>query len=193
MALGLGQVLPMTGTPTGPTQVEIIARHGGLARDSVLASHEPVADRNSECLPVSDHGVSEIAMGYLVPMTRQEFIHAARIALPSGYMFDNPGGGTSRILSVDEKAITYLRRNSSIRVQFADLFRAYDQFKGRKVSSTDLRGFAPAVFDSNARPAGHSCNCTFLFHLLQRLSLTDGPLEGRGVRGDPFSISIRNT
>ena len=119
-------------------------------------------------------------------MTRQEFIHAARQAFPSGYEFDNPGGGTTRILSVDAIGIAYRRGNSRISVQFADLYSAYEQFKGRQVSSTDLRRFSPSVFDSNARPAGHSCNCTFLFHVLQRLAVTDGPLEGRGVRGDPF-------
>ena len=126
-------------------------------------------------------------------MTRQEFIHAARQAFPSGYEFDNPGGGTTRILSVDAIGIAYRRGNSRISVQFADLYSAYERFKGRQVSSTDLRRFSPSVFDSNARPADHSCNCTFLFHVLQRLAVTDGPLEGRGVRGDPFSISIRNT
>ena len=124
-------------------------------------------------------------------MIRQEFIRATRAALPRGYECENPGGGTSRILGVDGIAITYRRRNSRIRVRLNDLYRAYDEFRGRRVSSRDLRQFAPSVFDSNARPAGHSCNCTFLFHLLQTLALTDGPLEGLGVRGNPFSVVIR--
>ena len=95
------------------------------------------------------------------------------------------------MLGVDRATIMYRRGNSRIRVQLADLYRAYNRFKGRKVSSIDLRRFAPSVFDSTARPAGHSCNCTFLFHLLQRLELTVGLLDGRGVRGSPFSVVIR--
>ena len=124
-------------------------------------------------------------------MTEQEFIRAAKAALPKGYTFENPGGGTSQITGVGGKAITYRRRNSEIRVLWTDLYRAFDRFRGQRVTSTDLRRFAPAVFDSKARPAGHSCNCTFLFHVLQKLDLTDGGLEGLGRRGSPFSLMLR--
>lgn len=125
-------------------------------------------------------------------MTEQEFIRAAKTALPTDYTFGNPGGGTSQILNVGGNAITYRRGNSSIRVHWTDLYRAFDRFRGQRVTSTDLRRFAPAVFDSNARPAGHSCNCTFLFHLLQKLNLTEGGLEGLGRRGSPFSLVLKD-
>lgn len=126
-------------------------------------------------------------------MTKPEFIKEVRIALPLGYEFDNPGGGTSRILDIDASAIAYLRGVSRIRVSLSDLYEACERFRGQRVSSTDLRRFAPSVFDSTARPAGHSCNCTFLFHLLQKLNLTDGNLEGAGVRGNPYSVVLKKS
>ena len=124
-------------------------------------------------------------------MTEQDFINQVLHTLPLGYQFYNPGGGTSRISGIDTSVVIYIRGKSKIRVCVADLFNAYDHFKGQRVSSTNLRNFAPAVFDSNARPAGHSCNCTFLFHLLQRLDLAEGILVGRGVRGDPYSLVLK--
>ena len=126
-------------------------------------------------------------------MTQHEFISETRRALPLGYEFENPGGGTSRIVDIDTSAVSYRRGMSSIRVRLADLYKAYDHFKGERVSSTDLRRFAPSVFDSSARPAGHSCNCTFLFHLLQKLNLAEGKLEGNGVRGKPYSLILKKT
>ena len=60
-------------------------------------------------------------------MTEQEFIRAAKTALPMGCTFDNPGGGTSQILGVRGNAITYRRRNSNIRVLWTDLYRAFDR------------------------------------------------------------------
>ena len=154
----------------------------GVARSVVDSVVDDFAVYNQGGMSRRDGGIES--------MTRQEFIRAARNAFPSGYTFDNPGGGTSHILGVGGNAIAYRRGNSSIRVLLTDLYRAFDSFRGQRVTSTDLRRFAPSVFDSNARPAGHSCNCTFLFHLLQRLELTDGGLEGRGVRGDPYSLVI---
>lgn len=85
--------------------------------------------------------------------------------------------------------ISYVRGNSTIAVAVSDLFEAYSQFKGRPMSSTDLREFAPSVFDSNARPAGHSCNCTLHFRILQVLDLA-GEIDGAGVRGDPFAVAV---
>ena len=124
-------------------------------------------------------------------MTKQEFINAAGDALPLKYEFKNPKGGTSLIVGINTTAVTYRRGKSDIRVHFADLYGAYDHFKVQRVSSTNLQRFAPNVYDSKARPAGHSCNCTFLFHLLQRLNLAEGDLEGKGVRGNPFSLVLK--
>lgn len=121
------------------------------------------------------------------------FIDAANRNLSEGYCFANPGGGTSRIERITRTAITYRRGKSPITVRWSGLYRAYSHFKGKRVSSTDLRKFAPAVFDSNARPAGHSCNCTFFFHLIEKMGLAEGGLRGRGVNGDPFALMLKDT
>ena len=92
------------------------------------------------------------------------------------------------VLRNDGEIVVYQRGTSRISVRSVDVYRAFDRFKGRRVSSSDLRCRMRTVFDPSARPAGHSCNRTFFFQVLQRLSLTTGPLEGRGVRGDPFAV-----
>lgn len=126
-------------------------------------------------------------------MDQEEFAATMMNRLPVGYVFDNPRRGQTKILGYTREPLVaiYLRGRSSIRVRIGDLFVAYDYFRGRRVSSTDLRQFAPSVFDSKARPAGHSCNCTFLFHVLQVCSLIDGDIEGRGVNGHPFYVQIK--
>ena len=123
-------------------------------------------------------------------MEVEEFVARARRALPVGYSFDNPKRGTSEIVSLNEQRVTYRRGLSRINVRWADLHEAYVRFASRRVSSRELRCAMPAVFDPAARPAGHSCNSTFLFHLLERLSLTSGDLQGRGVAGDPFAVTV---
>jgi hypothetical protein len=45
------------------------------------------------------------------------------------------------------------------------------------------------IFDSNARPAGHSCNCTFLFLVLKEIGLC-GEIKGAGKAGNPFYVDI---
>lgn len=111
-------------------------------------------------------------------------------ALPTGTILKNPGGGTSAIISVSETDLSYKRGNSTIRVSLNDLFQAYCRFKGSRVTSPNLKEFMPSVFDSSARPAGHSCNCTFLFLLLGEMGLA-GEIGGSGVRGDPFCVDVR--
>ena len=70
--------------------------------------------------------------------------------------------------------VSYKRGKSTIRVAIIDLFAAYAHFRGRRVSSCDLKMLAPHVFDSQARPAGHSCNCTFLFMVLMNAAWRRG-------------------
>lgn len=129
----------------------------------------------------------------MIDCSRQvKFINVANDILSEGYIFDNPGGGTTKIERINRERVTYRRGNSSITVRWSDLYNAYKHFKGNLVSSTDLRKFAPVVFDSSARPAGHSCNCTFFFHLMIRMGLADGHLQGRGVAGAPFTLKLKD-
>lgn len=122
-------------------------------------------------------------------MTRTQFIELIQRSIAVGVQLDNPGDGTTRISSVTDDSISYVRGSSTIRILMSDLHRTYLRFRGSRVSSRDLRQFAPDVFDSAARPAGHSCNCTFFFRLLQRMELA-GPVEGAGVKGDPFAVTV---
>ena len=86
-------------------------------------------------------------------MEYHQFVTALKSTIPVGTSIPNPGGGTSSILSYTDKNITYQRGKSPIAVGFEDLFRAYEKFKGKKVYTTDLKVFAPKVFDSTRR--GH--------------------------------------
>jgi len=122
-------------------------------------------------------------------MTLEEFVERIRTALPVGSILENPGGGTSTIIAHSPSFITYRRGKSSIRVAHESLFKAYTAFLGRQLSSSDLKVFAPNVFDSAARPAGHSCNGTFLLLLLRHLGLA-GDIQGKGVRGNPYWTRI---
>jgi len=124
--------------------------------------------------------------------TQIKFIDLANDILFEGSVLENPGGGSSRIEGINREKVTYRRGNSLITVRWLDLYNAYKHFKGKQASSTDLRKFAPAVFDSNARPAGHSCNCTFFFLLMIKMGFADGDLRGRGVSGSPFALKLKD-
>ena len=124
-------------------------------------------------------------------MTLNQFKRRIEQAVPVGTVFENPGGGTSKIAGYSDAKISYVRGTSKIYVTFKDLFAAYSYFKGQRVSASDLQSFAPAVFDSSAKPAGHACNCTFLFLLLRRLNLA-GEIEGSGVRGSPYAVKVHD-
>ncbi len=110
-------------------------------------------------------------------------------SIPIGTTFKNPGGGDSAISSYEAEKFSYVRGNSTFYVAYRDLFDAYSNFRGHKVSSSKLKQYAPSVFDSKARPSGHSCNCTIFFMILQRLELA-GDIEGNGVKGDPYFVEI---
>jgi hypothetical protein len=110
-------------------------------------------------------------------------------AVPAGTVLPNPGGGTSSVLSYSFDHVYYRRGNSKIRASVRDFYLAYEKYSGRNLSSSDLREFNPSVFDSQARPAGHSCNCTFLFLALERMGLV-AAIHGSGVRGSPFNVDL---
>lgn len=109
--------------------------------------------------------------------------------LPPGTVLRNLGCGTTTIKGYSSGKVSYVRGKSTFRVAIGDLFSAYSSFRGTRVRSRDLRLYAPIVFDSAARPAGHSCNCSFLFMVLRQLGMADR-IEGRGTRTDPFSTTF---
>lgn len=122
-------------------------------------------------------------------MNLGDFVAKVRASLPRGSILKNPGSGTSTITDHSQSYLKYRRGKSTIRVSYESLFNAYSAHKGKRVSSSDLKFFAPSVFDSQARPAGHSCNATLLFLLLRELGLSSD-IYGTGVKGDPYYVSI---
>lgn len=98
-----------------------------------------------------------------------------------GDVLPNPGGGTSTIVRIEDKGVRYRRGKSIMFLRWDIFYQAYRQFCGRFVNTGDLRALDNS-FDSAARdPAGHSCNCTFAFMLLERAGLADGIVK-RGRR-----------
>ena len=122
-------------------------------------------------------------------MNRDAFSTQIKQAFPNGTVIDNPGGETSMITGYSNSHISYYRHNLTISVAFSDLYKAYSHFCGQRVSTIELKEFMPSVFDSALRPAGNSCNCIFLFRLLEKLRLS-GPITGSGVRGNPYSVMV---
>jgi hypothetical protein len=95
------------------------------------------------------------------------------------------------ILRAEEDAITYRRGKSRFKVKLQDLYDATDHFSGCRVTTSDIKAFRPQVFDSQARPAGHSCHISLLFSILLLLGIAE-ELQGRGVRGAPYSVFVKN-
>lgn len=120
-------------------------------------------------------------------MDFKQFKKQIQNSIPNGTRFDNPGGGTSTVSSYLDNNISYIRGNSTICVSLRDLFDAYSHFKDQRVTSSDLKVYAPTVFES--KQSGHSCNCTFLFLILQHLGIVDR-ISGTGVKNSPFFVEI---
>ena len=119
-------------------------------------------------------------------MKLNEFAGKLRETIPIGTVIENPGGGTSEVTGFTDERVSYVRGSSTISVKVVDLHSAYESFRGKRVTSSELKELNPTVFDSSARPAGHSCNCTLLFVVLEQAGLASN-LAGSGVRGDPYS------
>lgn len=77
-----------------------------------------------------------------------------------------------------------------MQLNYASMNEAYERFRGKVVYTNDLREFQPNVFDSKNH--GHSCNCTFLFCILNYIGYTDGTILGAGRIGSPFHIQFAN-
>src|SRR5512137_2714428 len=84
-------------------------------------------------------------------MEYRQFYQKLKAVLPEGTILENPGSGTTTIMTYTDSSLVYKRGNSSISVAITNLFQAYKEFRGRDVSSIDLRKFAPRVFNSQAK------------------------------------------
>jgi hypothetical protein len=106
-----------------------------------------------------------------------------------GQIFDNPSNkGTSKITKVDDTKIVYIRGKSYITIEFDILYDIYKDFYAKKCSSSDLKKYAPKIFDS--KNSGHNCNCTFLFLVFKELGIVS-KIEGEGIAYSPFYIEIK--
>ena len=122
-------------------------------------------------------------------MTKEEFVKKLTDSVKVGDVFDNPGGGTSTIESIEGNTIKYKRGTHDIKITMDDMYDAYNQFLNG-FSCTDLKKFRPNVYDSKARPAGHDCNCTFLMMMLKQMGLVK-QIEGSMKPKDlPFREKI---
>ena len=111
----------------------------------------------------------------------------AVLALPVGKVFKNPGGGTTTIVSLTEDNIYYQRGRSKIGIKYETLFQTYQHFRGKAVSSRQLKAYAPKVYDS--KNGGNSGNATFLYLVLREMKVVDH-IQGRGVSNNPFYVMI---
>lgn len=122
-------------------------------------------------------------------MTEDEFEVRLVKAIAPGIMLSNPGGGVSEVLSIRNGRVSYRRGSSTISISMRSMFEAFSAFRGKRMSGSDLKARWPAIFDSAARPAGHSCNATFLFLCLEKTKMASA-IRGKGVRGNPFFVEI---
>lgn len=104
-------------------------------------------------------------------------------------IFENPRSGTSTITKITPEKIVYTRGSSRITLNIADIICAYQKFAGENCSSVDLRKYKPKVFDSKQN--GHSCNCTFLFTILNEIGLTEGGIQGEGKAYKPYYVKFK--
>jgi hypothetical protein len=107
--------------------------------------------------------------------------------LPEGTVLNNPGGGTSTVLWVDDGRVCYQRGKSRFYVGLRDLYSAFMHFAGGDVTTRQLKDYSPGVFDSAQR--GHNCHCTFLFLALQQMGAVQ-EIWGHGHAGSPFGATI---
>lgn len=103
-----------------------------------------------------------------------------------GDVLQNPGGGTSEIISFTETAIRYRRGNSDISLKYESINSAYENFKGQKVSASDL-----ADFDIEFSERRHHCNATFFLMLMDKCELSKGGIQGEGIAGNPFYLDLK--
>lgn len=123
-------------------------------------------------------------------MDYQQFQALIKNALSDGDTFHYPGGGTSQVKKVLTYKVGYKRSTSTIYLSIPDMFSTFTEFSGSSITTNDLKRFMPEVYDSKALPAGHSCNCTFFFMVMNSIGLAE-KIMGKGVRGNPFGIMLK--
>lgn len=117
-------------------------------------------------------------------MEYKDFLIEINKKITSGLIFNNPGGGTSIIISITQNnSILYKRGNSNIYISIENIFKVYEQFKNSECTTTQLKSFMPKVFKRKC------CNCTFLFLILNKISLCSN-IMGLGLRQSPFYVEI---
>ncbi|WP_010249444.1 hypothetical protein [Acetivibrio cellulolyticus] len=121
-------------------------------------------------------------------MLKTELICAIRDNVKVGMVFDNPGRGSSEIVSVSNERIVYKRGNSKLYLKIQDFIDVYEKFAGKRCTTNDIKAFNPRVFCS--RDNGHGCHCTFIFTILDYLKLLKNGICGSGKVGDSFYIEI---
>jgi hypothetical protein len=122
-------------------------------------------------------------------MNKAEVLSAVRV----GDVFRNPQKGTSVVTGITDMYISYIRGKSTIKLPIDVFIAVVHDFTGAKCSSSDLRRYKPEIFDSHNQHGrkGHSCNCTFLFSIAEKMGLTVNGIQGKGVSGSPFYIVFR--
>jgi hypothetical protein len=117
-------------------------------------------------------------------MEYNAFLDEIKNKITSGLIFDNPGGGTSIIISITQNnSILYKRGNSNIYISIENIFKVYKKFKNTECTTTKLKSYMPNVFKSKG------CNCTFLFLVLNKISLCS-EIKGLGQSQSPFYVEI---
>ena len=119
-------------------------------------------------------------------MTQTAFTRLILEHISIGATLQNPGKGTSQIKRFDTEKVVYQRGNSEITLKIEKIYKAYEAFQGKFVTTTDLKKFDNS-FDSSARkPSGHSCNCTFGFMLLVKAGLAQEIIKQGRTFGTTF-------
>lgn len=125
----------------------------------------------------------------MITMTKEQFVSQLINAVPEGIVFDNPGGGTSTIIMIGEDKLSYMRGKSRFYLTYIAIYDAMRMFSGTTTTTNDLKHHNPEVFDP--KYGGHSCNCTTMFRILERMGLIEGTIQGSGRRGSPFYVLVR--